>query len=283
VFTSTLKYSLLAGGGLQLGATAAAVVAYAPPTDKELGEKPAWYRESVLNLEDTLKKFSSYKGIDDAETLEKAEDILLRMEDLNNSDVLWRLGRVFVEKADLIKDPQHKGHLLHEAVERCERALQHEPAGGSAGAHKWYAIAMSKLAEVDSKFKKSTKVNDVVADHLQKAVQLDPRDPFAWHLLGVQYYRQKNYKEAVDCLKKAESIHANLSNANFYYLGDALRLAGNKQEAVDYLKKCVLMPIKGSENAKAVTNAKLVLINKLKLKSEEIFPHDPFMPETSGK
>src|SRR4051812_47928189 len=93
---------------------------------------------------------------------------------------------------------------LLKAVEHCQKALATEPAKGCAGAHKWYALAIGKLAQVDHKLGKVVNAAEEAKKHLERAVQIDPKDAYAWLYLGKQHYHRKDYTEAVKCFQKGE-------------------------------------------------------------------------------
>ena len=126
--------------------------------------------------------------------------------DLNNPEVSWRIARALAEKAELSPDAKKKAELLHDAVKHAKSALANEGAEGISGAHKWYAIALLRLSEVDAAVRKDATNGAKVLDHLQRACKLDGNDPFAWSMLGQAQFKAKDYKEAQQALQKAESI-----------------------------------------------------------------------------
>uniref|UniRef100_A0A1I7ZAL5 TPR_REGION domain-containing protein n=1 Tax=Steinernema glaseri TaxID=37863 RepID=A0A1I7ZAL5_9BILA len=253
---------LVAGvASVQVAATAVAI------SDADLKKKPEWYQHAVASLEESLKKLSTVAYIESEETLNAAHDVLQRVRDVDNTEILWRYARVLVEQAELSKCPHKKLELLEEAKVYAKKALALEPAKGSAGAHKWYAIAVTKLAQVDKKASASDAV-----EHFERATKLAPKDPFAWHLLGVAYYNQKKYTEAIQSFNKAEGIKSGFSPANLFYLGDSLKHAGQKKEAVEVLKKCLAAHTKNKADGRGKLEAKKVLSVDFKLQPEEYEP-----------
>lgn len=57
-------------------------------------------------------------------------------------------------------------------------------ANKNSGVHKWYAVALMRLKEVNKKDKHLNHADDDILQHLKKAVEIDAKDPFAWHFLG---------------------------------------------------------------------------------------------------
>jgi len=263
VFTTAAK--LTAGlGSVQLGAAAVAL------TDKQLNKKPAWYKESVLRLEESVKKLGTYAWIDDHETLEHAEDVLKSVADLEECEILWRFARVHTEKAMLSKSHEEKKKLLHEAVHIAKKAVALQSEKGSAGANKWYAISLMELLKNDKLEKKQISLaKESIKESLNKAIKLDDKDPFTWHVLGVFHYENKDYKEAIKNFEKAESIRAGFSPLNLYYLGETQRHLGNKQAAKELHKRALATHTRNIYDRRAQTQSKSILLSKLKAKPEE--------------
>jgi tetratricopeptide (TPR) repeat protein len=260
---------MIAGvGSLQLGAAAVAL------TDKQLGKKPEWYKNSVLSLEHSLKTLSKYSYIESEEVLNHAEESLQRFVDLNDPEILWRLARTFAEKAELIKCPKKKSELLHQAVHLAEKAVVSKAS--SAQAHKWLAISNERLIAVDKKASKNASLPEKIFNHLKRATELDSNDPFTWHLLGVAQYKKKEYKDAIASFQKAESVKPNFSASNLFYLGDSQRLTGSKAEATETLKKAFNTPSKNKFDGKAKSEAKRILTTKLKQKPEDFEINEDF-------
>ncbi|VDM46851.1 unnamed protein product [Toxocara canis] len=248
--------------GVQLGA--ATVVAL---TDKQLLKKPEWYQHAVLRLEKTLKQTSKYGYIQSEEILDEAYDVLLRVSDVENTEILWRLARVLVEKAELSKCEEEKQALLKEAEEYSTKALAHEGTKPSAGAHKWHAITLAKLAH----YRKKDKRQEEIHEHLEKATKIDAADPYAWHLLGVSCFNMKRYKEAIEYFQKAEEVKPNFSPSNLYYLGAAQQKTRDKKAAIESFKKAMAVPAKTNADGRAKLDTKKAL-SSLKVKPEEYAP-----------
>ncbi|KAI6189544.1 Regulator of microtubule dynamics protein 1 [Aphelenchoides bicaudatus] len=259
--TTAGKLLIGAAGSFQMGAAAVAL------TDKQLSKKPEWYRHNVLSLEESLKKLSTYTWIESEEVLNEAEENLKQYVDSNNPEILWRLARTLTEKASLIKDEHKKAELLHQAVDYAEKAIKY--GGKSAHAFKWYAISACYLRDVDKKAKKCPKLREKINDHLKRATELDKQDPFSLSLLGIHQYHDKNYKEALESFKKAESIKPGFSLTNLSYLGRTQYALGQKSEATESLKKAFNLPIKNKHDGKAKSETKSLLLNKLKQKQED--------------
>uniref|UniRef100_A0A0K0EHB5 TPR_REGION domain-containing protein n=1 Tax=Strongyloides stercoralis TaxID=6248 RepID=A0A0K0EHB5_STRER len=259
VFQSVGK--LTAGlASVQIAATAVAL------TDKELSKKPDWYQNAVKAVESAVKDLSRKGFIESRETLAHAEDALQRVLDLNNVEILWRYARILAEKAELSHCKHEKDELLHEAKKHIKKALDIEPAAGISGLHKWAGIILTKLGELDKK----NMDNESVKAHLKKATELDSQDAFAFYLYGVHLYKMKDYKEAAEAFKKAESIKKGFSPANKYYLGLALSELGKEKESIESLKEAMTLPSKFGFEGVAKSKAKGVLRTKFKFSEKEV-------------
>ncbi|VDK48162.1 unnamed protein product [Anisakis simplex] len=248
--------------GVQLGAATAVAL-----TDKQLLKKPEWYQHAVQRLEKTIKKTGKYGYIESEEVLDEAYDVLLRVSDVENTELLWRLTRVLVEKAELSKCDIEKQKLLKEAEVYSKKALSFEGSAPSAGAHKWHAILLMKLAHFEKKIDRSAEIRE----HLNKATQADASDPHAWHLLGLSYFNTKHYKEAAEYFQKAEEVKPNFSPSNLYYLGAAQRKLRDKAAAIESFKKAVALPVKTKADGRAKLDTRKALTS-LKVKPEEYAP-----------
>jgi len=279
LFSTTLKCSA-AFGGIQLGATVLAISenqndqTFKPLTNKELSKKPKWYIDNVTALETAVKGLSQYQFVESEGFLHNAIDILERVENVNNMEISWRLGRAFIEEADWFgtsrQQLQKKVNMIERSTHYFKKALAHESSKGSAGANKWYAIALLRLSEVDYKNKLLANASKEIPHYLELAIAADPKDPYTHTALAIYNYNNKNYKEAIKCCKTAEELKPHYSNINLYYLGAALLADGKKEEAISALKECVAREPRFKRDGRARCAAKTLLTTKLKQAKEEI-------------
>jgi len=276
VFSTTLKCTA-AFGGLQLGAVAFAVSdeqTFKPLSNKELNKKPKWYIDNVAALETAVKGLSQYQYQEGEDFLHKAIDILERVENVNNLEISWRLGRAFVEEADWFGSSRQsvtkKINMLERAIHYFKNALSQEASKTCAGANKWYAIALLRLSEVDRKNKLLANANREIPYHLELSIKADPKDPYTHTALGIYHSNNKNFKEALKCCKTAEELTPHFSNVNLYYLGAALVAEGKKDEAIKVLKEGVAVEPRFKRDGRARCAIKTLLTTKLKQSKEEV-------------
>uniref|UniRef100_A0A0N5BQN5 TPR_REGION domain-containing protein n=1 Tax=Strongyloides papillosus TaxID=174720 RepID=A0A0N5BQN5_STREA len=257
---------LQSAGKLSAGFLSAQVAATAVVlSDKDLLKKPEWYQQAVISVEEAVKDLSIKGFIESKGKLAELEDVFQKIVDVNHVEIFWRYARLLAEKAEFPHSKEEKIKLLHEAERYVKKALEIEPAAGVPGLHKWAAIIHTKLGELQKK----TDV-EVVKKHFKRAVELDPKDPYAHLLYGIQLFKTKDYKEAVEIFKKAESIKSGFSVANKYYLGAALKELGKKDESIQVLKEAITLPVNYTFEGKTKFEARVILTNYYKLSAREV-------------
>ncbi|KAK0424386.1 hypothetical protein QR680_008649 [Steinernema hermaphroditum] len=182
-------------------------------------------------------------------------------------ELLWRLARVVCEKAKLAKDKKEKDQLFMEALAIVEKALEYEEPEGCFGAHKWYAIILDYVGEIEgtkSRIKKSYEVRE----HLERALEINDGDATTWHILGVwhftfadmPYYTRlaakaifgtppsSTYEDALKNFERAEFIQPNFYSTNTFYLAETYDRLGRKDLALEYYKRAFLMPVVSADD-----------------------------------
>eukprot|EP01137_Pigoraptor_chileana_P005384 Opistho-2@48383 len=97
-------------------------------------------------------------------------------------EVLWRLARAHYDVCETLpKGCEEKRQIVNEGVEIASLALQIDDRNPRS--HRWYAIILSSKGDWDST-KEKIKNGFVFREHIEKAIELDPHDPTAHHLLG---------------------------------------------------------------------------------------------------
>lgn len=233
-------------------------------TDKQLSKKPDWYQKDVRALENSLKRMGRYGFNASPLVVEESYQTLMRFADLSNVEVHWRIARALVEKSFFSKNTEEKVRLLKEAKLYAKKAMNLEGENCCAGAHKWYAVALSKLDELETKSDNSVEI----VHHLEKAAKADGEDAYTAHLLGVSQYKRKNYSEALSHFEKAELIKKNFSTCNLYHIGLALNSMGKREQAISSFIAAYRTHPQNEHEVKARTLAKAMLL-KLKVKQED--------------
>ncbi|VDM78012.1 unnamed protein product [Strongylus vulgaris] len=123
----------------------------------------------------------------DSYLIDNAYSILRRFAKSDCSELLWRLARVVCEKAKLSHDKDQRKTLMYEALALVEKAIEKEPKDGCFGAHKWYAILLDYVGEIEGN-KSRIQKSYMVKEHLERALQIRSNDATTWHILGVWHF-----------------------------------------------------------------------------------------------
>ena len=175
-----------------------------------------------------------------------------RFERTTNPELLWRLARVLTEKAKITQNKEEKKTILLEALEYAEKALKNEEAPGSFGAHKWYAIIINYVGELEGSKSQIKKSYDMKV-HLERALEINSMDATTWHILGVWHFTfadmpsytrlaakaifgtppSSTYDEALRHFERAEAIQPGFYKSNSFYLGESYDRLGQKEKALE--------------------------------------------------
>ncbi|KAL6732851.1 hypothetical protein Aduo_003566 [Ancylostoma duodenale] len=198
----------------------------------------------------------------DSYLIDNAYNILKKFGSSDCSELLWRLARVVCEKAKLSKDETERKSLMYEAYALVQKAVEKEPKDGCFGAHKWYAILLDYIGEIEgnkSRIQKSYEVKE----HLERALQICSSDATTWHILGIWHFSfadmgyatrlvakaifgtppTSTYEHALHYFLKAEEISPRFYSTNTYYIGETYEKMGNRDEAKKYYKDAFRMSV----------------------------------------
>src|SRR5947209_1424370 len=111
-------------------------------------------------------------------------------------------------------------------------------AGAADEAKKYYSQAMQQASQ--GKY-------EAAAESLRKAIEIRPKFPEAYHLLGIVYANgQRRLPDAADAFKKAIELNPSFAEA-FYNLGLVYQAQGKPGEAEQELKKALTIHPKYEE------------------------------------
>lgn len=214
-----------------------------------------------------------------AET-EKLYQLLLQYKDSDDAEFLWRLARASRDLSLLPNiDAERKKQLTFEAFEYSKKSLEKDEM--CFAAHKWYAICLSDVGDYGG-----TKVkignSYIIREHLEKAIELNPKDATSLHILGywcfafaeLPWYQRKvaavifaspptsTYEEALDFFLKAEEVDPNFYSKNLLMLGKTYLGMKDKEKALLWLTKAKEYPAHTLED-KEVHKEAVDLLKKL--------------------
>ncbi|KAK2858642.1 hypothetical protein Q5P01_003262 [Channa striata] len=228
-------------------------------------------KEEVLEQADYL--YSS------AET-EKLYKLLLQYKDSDDAEFLWRLARASRDMS-LLPDmeAERKKQLTFEAFEYAKQALEKDDQ--CFAAHKWYAVCLSDVGEYGG-VKVKIGNSYIIRDHLERAIELNPKDATSLHILGywcfafaeLPWYQRKvaavvfstppmsTYEEALEFFLKAEEVDPNFYSKNLLMLGKTYMAMKDREKALLWLTKAKEYPAHTLED-KEVHKEAIDLLKKL--------------------
>ncbi|KAM4693017.1 regulator of microtubule dynamics protein 2 [Discoglossus pictus] len=228
-------------------------------TEVESEDERGWSHSNdvtATNEEDKLLTFlkqadTKYHG----SNLDKQKgfQILSDMEEKygNNAEFLWRLARAYGDMFDMTDDANEKKNYAETGKCVAGRAVELDDL--SARSHQWYAIMCGYLSEFDS-VQNKIKNGYLFKEHLDRAIELDPRDPLQYYLLGrwcyvvsqLSWIERKvaatlfgnpptsTIQEALQYFLKAEELHPGYSKYNYVFLAKCYKDLGQKGNALKY-------------------------------------------------
>ncbi|XP_062336282.1 regulator of microtubule dynamics protein 1 isoform X2 [Osmerus eperlanus] len=186
---------------------------------------------------------------------EKLYPLLLRCQNSNDAEYLWRLARASRDLSLLSNiTAEEKKRLTFEAFEYAKKALENNEA--SFAAHKWYAVCLSDIGDYEG-VKVKIGNSYIIKEHLERAIELNPKDATSIHIMGhwcfafaeLPWYQRKvaamifaspptaTYEEALAFFLKAEEVDPNFYSKNLLMLGKTYMAMKDKESAVQWLSK----------------------------------------------
>ncbi|XP_030624037.1 regulator of microtubule dynamics protein 1 [Chanos chanos] len=212
---------------------------------------------------------------------EKLHQLLVQYKNSDDAEFLWRLARASRDLSLMshIK-PEEKKKLAYEALEYATKALEKNEA--CFAAHKWYAVCLSDVGDYEG-IKVKIGNSYIIKDHLERAIELNPKDATSIHILGywcfafaeLPWYQRKvaamifaspptaTYEEALAFFLKAEEVDPNFYSKNLLMLGKTYMMLKDQEKAILWLRKAKDYPAHTDED-KQVHKEAADLLKKLK-------------------
>ncbi|RXN00825.1 Regulator of microtubule dynamics protein 1 [Acipenser ruthenus] len=220
-------------------------------------------KEYVLQIEEVIEQADYLYGSGETE---KLYHLLVKYRDSDNAEFLWRLARASRDLALLSStSAEDRKRLMYEAFDYSRNALEKNES--SSAAHKWYAICISDIGDYEGT---KIKIGNayVVKEHLQRAIELNPKDATAIHVLGLwcfafaelPWYQRKiaamlfasppssTYEEALGYFLKAEEVDANFYSKNLLMLGKSYMMLKDQKSSLLWLSKAKDYPAHTEED-----------------------------------
>ena len=137
----------------------------------------------------------------------------------NNAEVLWRLARTYVDLGNVEEEKAKQRELYKTAESYAKKGIQFDP--NHSRCHTYDGVAVGKVALGEGS-KEKVRLSAAVKKSVKKAIELDPKNDTAYHLLGQWHRNVANL--------------SGISKAFAKILYGGLPPASN-EEAAEYLKK----------------------------------------------
>lgn len=159
------------------------------------------------------------------EEARKAYEEALKL-DPKNYEALWNLSRSYSDLGKEIQDRKTREAFYQKALDYALQATQLHPEGSKG--HLYLSIALGRMAQSGGSPKERIRLSKEIKTEAQKAVELNPRENLAWHILGcwnrelatLNWFEKKfaniflggvpkeaSVEKAVECFKKAIEIN----------------------------------------------------------------------------
>lgn len=221
---------------------------------------------------------SSYHAYNNEAALEYFTKVLEM--DENNYGASWKLARAYVDVGETKQDKEERKAFYKNGEEFARKAVKIDSNG--AKGHLFLSIAIGRVA-LDAGKKEQVRLSKEVKSEVDKALDLDPNDDIAWHVLGRWHRKmatlnwiQRNFaniflggvpKEAsveksAECFQKA--IEINPGHINHYLeLGITYEKLKDKENAISQYEKVISLPKADADDEKYKEEAQIRL-SKLK-------------------
>ncbi|XP_072167703.1 regulator of microtubule dynamics protein 3-like [Diadema setosum] len=198
----------------------------------------------------------------------------------SKTDFLWRLARAKVLVSEFCRvqgNDEERRRLVFEARDDAKTVidLNEEVAEG----HKYYAITQGIITDWVS-FTEAAALGKEYKTHMERAIELKPREPYLNHLYGrflfnianlgwmqrkaaVMMYslpQSLSVDDALTWFNKAEELQPGFSNLNPFYSAKCCIAKGETDAAVEYLQQTISFPGKSFEEKEVRRQAEELLL-----------------------
>lgn len=171
---------------------------------------------------------------------------------------LYKTSELYSRIGNRIKDSRVKEKYYNSSLLFAKQLYNLYPSNDQS--HVAMAIAYGRIALTKSGKEKIVNVKEI-KDHAEKALRINQQNSRAWHILGKWYFEvsslnfiesaavklffgglpNSSFKLAIDAYEKAKKISPAFL-LNYLELAKAYKKAGNKEMAMQQLKKIIQLP-----------------------------------------
>ncbi|XP_025309933.3 regulator of microtubule dynamics protein 2 isoform X1 [Canis lupus dingo] len=244
-----------------------------------------------LNLDVLLQKADNLR-MNECGKMESFELLCDHKEKFRDEiEFTWRLTRAYGDMYELSTNAQEKKHFANIGKTLGERAITRAPTNGHC--HLWYAVLCGYVSEFEG-LQNKINYGHRFKEHLDKAIQFLPEEPFLYYLKGRYCYTvsklswiekkmaatlfgkipSSTVEEALQNFLKVEELHPGFSKSNYLYLAKCYIDLEQADNAVKFCNLAVLLPCVTKEDKdaqkevkKISTSLKRMMCSDLKVKS----------------
>jgi tetratricopeptide (TPR) repeat protein len=194
----------------------------------------------------------------------------------NDPEILWRIARGYFDFADQDPDNEEVQKAnIYPGFEYAKRTVELDNT--NAKGHKWYAILIGRIGEVEGTKQKIINSYEV-RDHTLKAIELDPKDDGNYHVMGRWNYAladlswlerqiasiiyakppKASFEEAVKFFKKAKELDPE-DLRNYLWLGKTYIQLDREEDARQILEKAISMKAESDSDRAIQKKAREIL------------------------
>lgn len=198
---------------------------------------------------------------------------------ITDADFHWRLSKCTYQLAQIEGgkgNTDKKKEMLYTAKDIAERALHLNQK--SANSHKWYSITLGSLGDYEGTQNK-IKNGYIFKEHIEKAIELNKKDPSNHHLLGrwcygvymLSWLERKaaatlfatpptsTAEEALTHFLEAERLKPGVWKENMLYIGKCYIEQSKLDEAAEWLEKASLIAVVSEDDKTAESEIESLL------------------------
>ncbi len=225
-----------------------------------------------------LSEASQFKKTEYKRALDLYEKVLEM--DPSNIEALTEAGLLQTKIGNRTANKEEKEIYFKKAIDYTKKAVMLNP--NSCMANYTYGVALGRMGDI-SGAKKRVQNSQIIKNHCEKALEIDPKHAPSWHLLGKLNYRLSNLnvaeraaatllfgglpkgvstEKAVECYEKAVMFDGNYL---LYRLDLAVALIKTKNipRAIDVLETAIRIPAITEDDDSYLSDCKS-LLRKLK-------------------
>jgi Tfp pilus assembly protein PilF len=185
--------------------------------------------------------------------------------DPSSYEAAWKLARALIDVGEKLNSKEERRKLYLEANQAARKATEINPSGSKG--RLYMAISLGRVA-LDEGGKEKVRLSKEIKEELDKALQLDPSDDIAWHVLALWNRnvatlswierkfadmflggvpKEASMEKAVECLQKALALKGSHINHHLE-LGITYDMLGRRDDALKEYRIVLELPITDSDD-----------------------------------